>query len=282
LTQKIIDIRNRPAFLHDFYGARRGVPEFETARWLNQRTGSLDPEHFVRSQTEDGYIAEVRETSFVASIVIGRDTPGIRNDNDEIHALVSRHSELLGVGSVDPQRLGRKAVDEAERAVRKLGLKAINLEPGFLTPARHFDDPVFWPVYEALEDWGTPVFLMTGPTTPDLAFNDPSAIGRVARRFPQLSIVVQHGAWPRVDEIIGVAFRYANVTLVPDMYIFQPGGRLFVEAANGALGDQIAFGSSYPFRAMKQSAEDYEKLGFSTVALEKVFFGNAARLLSVG
>ena len=281
MSRRIVDIRNRPAFLHDFYGARRGTPEFETARWLNGRTGSRDVEHFARSQTEAGYIEEIREAGIAAATVIGRDTPGIRNDNDEIRALVSRHPELVGVGSVDPDRLGRAAVAEAERAVRKLGLKAINLEPGFGSPARAFDDPLLWPVYEALQDWETPVFLMTGPTTPDLALNDPSAIGRVARRFPKLAIVVHHGAWPRVDEIIGVAFRYANVTLVPDMYIFQPGGRFYVEAANGALADQIAFGSSYPFRAMRQSVEDYEQLGFRDDVLDKLFSANAARLLKL-
>ena len=69
-----------------------------------------------------------------------------------------------------------------------------------------------------------PVFLMSGPTTPDLVYNNPDAIGRVARSYPRLPIVVHHGAWPRVTEMIGVAFRYANVTLVPDMYVFQPGG----------------------------------------------------------
>ena len=281
MSCRIVDIRNRPAFLHDFYGARRGTPEFETARWLNGRTGSRDVEHFARSQTEAGYIEEIREAGIAAATVIGRDTPGIRNDNDEIRALVSRHPELVGVGSVDPDRLGRAAVAEAERAVRKLGLKAINLEPGFGSPARAFDDPLLWPVYEALQDWETPVFLMTGPTTPDLALNDPSAIGRVARRFPKLAIVVHHGAWPRVDEIIGVAFRYANVTLVPDMYIFQPGGRFYVEAANGALADQIAFGSSYPFRAMRQSVEDYEQLGFRDDVLDKLFSANTARLLKL-
>ena len=278
---KILDIRNRPAFLHDFYGARRGTPEFETARWLNGRTGSHDPEHFVRSQTEAGYIEEIREAGVAAAVVIGRDTPAIQNDNDQIHALVSRHPELIGVGSVDPERLGRAAVAEAERAVKALKLKAINLEPGFGSPARAFDDALLWPVYEALQDWDTPVFLMTGPTMPDLAFNDPTAIGRVARRFPRLQIVVHHGAWPRVDEIVGVAFRYANVTLVPDMYIFQPGGRLYVEAANGALSDQIAFGSSYPFRAMRQSVDDYKRLGFRDEVLEKLFCGNAARLLKL-
>jgi predicted TIM-barrel fold metal-dependent hydrolase len=282
MSRRIIDIRNRPAFLHDFYGARRGTPEFETARWLNTRTGSRDVEHFARSQTEAGFIEEIREAGVAAAVVIGRDTPGIQNDNDEIHALVSRHNELVGVGSVDPERLGRGAVAEAERAVRKLGLRAINLEPGFGSPARPFDDQLLWPIYEALQDWETPAFLMTGPTTPDLAFNDPCAIGRVARRFPKLQIVVHHGAWPRVDEIVGVAFRYANVTLCPDMYIFQPGGRLYVEAANGALGDQIVFGSSYPFRAMRQSIEDYERLGLRDDVLEKLFHANAARLLKLG
>lgn len=50
MTRKIIDIRNRPAFLHEFYGAKRGTEGFETAVWQNRRTGSRDPEHFAASQ----------------------------------------------------------------------------------------------------------------------------------------------------------------------------------------------------------------------------------------
>ena len=100
--------------------------------------------------------------------------------------------------------------------MKSLGPKAINLEPGFGAAPIAFDDRLLLPVYEAPQDWPTPVFLMTGPATPDLAFNDPSATVRVARQFPQLSIVVHHGAWPRVDEIVGVAFRCENVTLVPE------------------------------------------------------------------
>ena len=268
--------------MHDFYGARRGVPEFVAAKWLNGRTGSKDPEHFIRSQNEAGYLEEIRTAGIASAVVIGRDTPAIKNDNDQIAGLVSRHPELIGAGSVDPDRLGAaSAVVEAERAVKTLGLKAINVEPGFGLPPRHFDDPVLLPLYEALQAWRTPVFLMTGPTTPDLAYNNPETIGRVARAFPRLQIVVHHGAWPRVTEIIGVAFRYANVTLVPDMYIFQPGGALYVEAANGALSDQVAFGSSYPFRAMAQSIEEYGRLGFRDEVREKVFFSNAARLIGL-
>ncbi len=67
--------------------------------------------------------------------MVGRDTPGIKHSNDEIHAMVKGHKELVGVGSIDPHRWGVKAaVAEVERAVNELGLKAINVEPGFGSP----------------------------------------------------------------------------------------------------------------------------------------------------
>jgi uncharacterized protein len=283
VSQRIVDIRSRPAFLHDFYGARRGTPEFETAKWLNRRVGSKDDEHFVRSHSLAGFLQEIGDAGITKSVVIGRDTPAIQNTNDDIAKLAAENRELVGVGSVDPERLGaNRAVEEVERAIGTLGLKAINLEPGFGKTARHFDDPLLLPVYEALQSRNVPAFLMSGPTTPDLSFNDPSAIGRVARAFPNLQIVVHHGAWPKVQEIIGVAFRYANVHVVPDMYIFTPGGDLYVEAANGFMRDQILFGSSFPFRAMAQSVEDYQKLGFKDAVIEAVMYENANRLLKLG
>ncbi|MEQ1673329.1 MAG: amidohydrolase family protein [Hyphomicrobium sp.] len=282
MTLNVIDIRNRPAFLHDFYGARDGTPEFETARWLNQRVGSKDATHFTRSRTVDGFLHEIGGAGISKATVIGRDTPAIQNLNDEIADLVRPHPSLIGVGSVDPQRLGTTAaVQEAERAIQTLGLKAINIEPGFLAPAIAFDNPVFSPLYDALQDWDVPVFLMSGPTTPDLKFNDPAALGRVARTFPKLKIVVHHGLWPHVNEVIGVAFRYPNVFLVPDMYIFLPGGALYVDAANGFLREQLLFGSSHPFRAMGQSVEDYRRLGFKSDVLDLVLSGNAQRLLKL-
>ena len=84
--------------MHDFYGARRGTPEFDTAKWLNGRTGSKGPEHFVRSQSEGDYLNEIRSAGIDFAVVIGRYTPAIKNDNDQIADLVSRHAELLGVG----------------------------------------------------------------------------------------------------------------------------------------------------------------------------------------
>ena len=109
----------------------------------------------------------------------------------------------------------------------------------------------------------------------------PAAVGHVAKSFPNLSIICYHGFYPFVNEIIGVAFRWPNVFIVPDMYIFTPGGGLYVEAANGCLREQILYGSSYPFRAMAQSINDYRSLGFNEGVIDDVMYGNASRVLKL-
>lgn len=282
MAKKVIDMRSRPSFLHDFYGKTRGTPEFEVVKWLNGRVGSKNVEHFTASRDIESFVREIKDTRIAASVVVGRDTPGIKHSNDEIHEMVRRHKELVGVGSIDPHRWGaRAAVLEVERAITVLGLKAINVEPGFGSPLRSADDPMLFPIYDACEQLGVPVSIMSGPTAPSLDFVRPAAVGHVAKAFPKLAIVCYHGFYPFVNEILGVALRWENVFIVPDMYIFAPGGSLYVEAANGAMRQQILFGSSYPFRPMAQSINDYRTLGFDDGVIDDVMYGNAKRVLKL-
>ncbi len=276
---KIIDMRSRPSLLHDFYGATPGTDEYEVAKWLNRRVGSKDDEHFKRSINIEAFVEEVREVGITASVVVGRDTPNLTISNDRILELTAPYKELIGIASVDPQK--PNAVAQIERAVKELGFKGINIEPGFGSPALKVDDVLIYPIYEACEQLGVPVFLMSGPTTPDLEYANPAAVGRLARAFPKLQIVCYHGYYPYVSEMIGVAFRYENVYVVPDMYIFLPGGSLYVEAANGFMRNQLLFGSSYPFRAMGQTVDDFIGLGFKGAVLDDVLFNNATQLLKL-
>lgn len=208
--------------------------------------------------------------------------PGQHLPHDTIHQIVQGHPELIGIGAVDPALQGTEAaLAEVERAVHTLGLAGIDLEPGFGAPARHPDDPVYFPIYDLAQDLDIPVFLMSGPTTPDLRYNDPAPLAQVAQAFPCLKLVAYHGYWPNVQQAIGVAFRYENVFLVPDMYLFQPGTQAYVEAANSFLGEQFLFGSSYPFRPIGQTIEDFLALGFHAGVVEKLLFDNAARLLKL-
>src|SRR3569832_2495910 len=106
MGKKVIDMRSRPSFLHDFYGATPGTNEYEVVKWLNRRVGSKDDEHFTRSKNVEGFVEEIREVGITASVVVGRDIPGIRHTNEKISGITKGHKELVGMGSGGPRAGG--------------------------------------------------------------------------------------------------------------------------------------------------------------------------------
>lgn len=280
----IVDMRSRPSFLHPFFGAAPDTPAYDVVRWLNRRVGGTDPGHFTRGATVEGFAAEMDGAGIRVAVMVARSVPGLRVANDDL-AAVARHdpARLVGIASVDPIELGREAaLAEAQRAVTELGMKGINLDAGFYATPMRADDERLMPFYELCQALGVPAFIMSGPTTPDLRMNDPLAVDRVAKTFPKLLLVCCHGFYPHVDAMVAVAFRNENVYVSPDMYTFSPGGGLYVEAANGFMRDQFLFGSSFPFRPMRQGVQDFLALGLAPDALENALWRTADRLLGLG
>ena len=280
----IVDMRSRPSFLHPFFGAAPDTPEYGVVRWLNGRVGTREIDHFTRGLTVEGYTHEMDAASIAVAVMVARSVPGVRVDNDALAKVAARdRHRLIGIASVDPIELGREvAVAEARRAVTDLGMKGVNLDAGFYATAMRADDERLMPLYELCQELHVPAFVMSGPTTPDLRLNDPIAVDRVAKTFPKLPIVCCHGFYPHVDAMVTVAFRNENVYVSPDMYTFAPGGKLYVEAANSFMKTQFLFGSSFPFRPMKQGVEDFKALGLAPDALEAALWRNADRLLGLG
>lgn len=281
VTDGIVDMRLRPCWLHPFFGSTPGTPDYEVVRWLNRRVGSRDIDHFAASVDLPSLLAEMDQAGIAIGVMVGRSTPTVRISNDELAATAAlAQGRLVGVASVDPVELGPAAARaELRRAVVDLGLRGVNFDAGFYATPLRADAELLMPLYEECLELGVPAFVMSGPTTPNLADNDPLAVDNVARTFPKLPIICSHGFYPRVAEIITVAFRNQNVFVSPDMYMFSPGGGLYIEAAKGFMQDQYLFGTSYPFRAMAQSVADLRALGFSEPVLEKVSVTTARSLL---
>lgn len=284
MRKPIIDMRCRPAMLHPFYGGTPGTMEHRFVVHLNHRVGSRDPEHFMRVQTLGDLVEEIHGAGITRSVVLGRAMPGVRIPNDQVADIMVQYPEtFVGVGAVDPQDGGEQAaITAVDRAVNILGLKGINLDPGFLQNPLKPNDPSLYPIYYRCQELDVPVFLMSGPIVgPTIDYTHPAYVGEVAARFPDLKIVCAHGFYPFVSEIIGVAFKHENVYVCPDMYLFLPGAHPYVEAANGFMQDQFLFGTAYPFRPLEQTVEDFLHSGFRDAVLDKILYQNAARVLEL-
>ncbi len=106
-----------------------------------------------------------------------------------------------------------------------------------------------------------------------------------ATDFPDLTLIVQHGAWPYSREAVGLAYKQPNVYIVPGQYVHYefPGSEDYVKAANRQLSDQMLFGSVYPnCGPVSEVMSIVDELGFvSEEVKQKYFHVNARRLLGL-
>jgi predicted TIM-barrel fold metal-dependent hydrolase len=283
--RKIIDFRARPSSLHVFFGkdVGPGHDRYEWLKTINRRFGSDDPEHWVGERDTAHFVERMDEGGIATGVLVSRNTPACRIRNDDVAKVAgSAPGRIIGFGAVDPAEGIKAAVDEVERCVKKLGLKGIAMDPGTTKFQMAYDDRRCWPVYAACAGLGVPVVLMTGPFAgPDISYTHPAGIDRIAKNFPDLNIVAGHACWPYAAEMVGVAFRHPNVFVSPDIYQHQPGNEIFRQAANGYMADQYLFGTGYPYRPFGQTLRQFLAQDWREDVLEKVLWGNAARLLKL-
>ena len=276
---KIIDLRCRPP-----------AAGFETMAlyWDKGRVAEMgrdigfEPAPSYLTESVDLCLAEMREAGIAVGVVTGR-LSGKRLGRVENAAIVdlvrTNPGRFWGLGGVDLDDMAA-AKRQIEEAISSPYLCGAVFESGCAENPRYADDPAFTPLFGACEDAGLPVLLMSGGNAgPDLSYSNPVQVDLLAARHPRLQIVAAHGSWPWVNEILGVAYRRKNVWVSPDMYIFLPGGQMYVEAANTYLQDRFLFGTAYPALPFKPAVERFQDLPFRDAVRPKLLHENARRLL---
>lgn len=282
----VIDFRCRPPihhFLQYFDASRVG--------WMAARLGAKELSPSFLKGSMDLFWEEMDEAKIDIGVVLGRNSPAVFMGkpfkeafipNESIAELQAKYPKrLVGFGGIDTSNTKHDAVQETIRCVEKLGLKGIFVEPGrqLLT---HPADERLNPVYEVCQSLNIPLVVMSGPYAgADIGASHPIYIDQVATRYPNLQIILGHGAWPWIDETLGVAFKHPNVFLSPDLYFFAPGGERYIPAINGALRDQFLFATAYPLRPLVQTAVDCRNFLLLKECANKFFSDNARRLLKL-
>lgn len=287
-SSSIIDFRVRPPF-KSFAELTLFAPREEESTPAYRRSGltvGRGPCESHRLRSMPLFLEEMEAAGITRAVVPGRHIPGkgVVPNSDIADLLQTYPDRFIGFGSIGPDD-----VADAGATVRRFveyGFKGVSVEAPWFSPPVHFDDPSLDEVYAACSDAGLVLMLTSSLYVgPDLSFSDPVHIQGVAAKFPDLNIVVSHAAWPWTMALIGVAFRYPNVHIMPDLYGNTPGlpgVREWVDATNSFLGHRMIFGSAYPIRAMGESVAAFSEWPFASEELrDRCLGGNAARLLEI-
>jgi hypothetical protein len=182
---------------------------------------------------------------------------GLHVPNEHIAQFVARAPEkLIGFMSIDPNEPGWR--DDFERSHRDLKLKGVKLGPIYAG----FDprDPKLDPLYEGCVKHNLPVLIHVGTSFVrfgPLEWSRPILIDTVARRFPELKIILAHLGHPWEGETIAVIRKHPNVYADLSALHYRPWQfyhSMMLAQEYGAMG-KILFGSDYPFTTPAASIE---------------------------
>lgn len=247
----------------------------------------LDLDEYVASAEPVAKICkDLRAFGIEKAILVGRDaetTYGFKPNNDELEKFVEEDPDLFcAFAGLDPHK-GMAAVRTLDDLVKNHGFVGAATDP--IYNKLPIDHAKFYPIYAKCCELNIPMVITTGParfTEGTVAqFAHPDQIDRVANDFPELRLIISHGAWPYINEMIGCAFRNKNVYVECSEYEKFPGSDAFIEAAKGILQDRVVFASAHPFVQYKDAVALYDTFGFSDEVKEKIMYTNAAHALGL-
>lgn len=215
-------------------------------------------------------------------------TFGLKVKNEDVAAFCkAQGGRFIGFAGVDPHK-GIAAVKELEFAVRELGLRGLNLQCFELKLA--INDKKMYPLYAKCIELDIPVNIHVGinfSTASQMDYGRPAYLDEVMQHFPELRVCASPPGWPWVEELIGVAWRHANVhigivAVRPKLIGMEDAGyRPLLSYGTKVLKDRILTGTSFPMQPLEQAYAEFDALPLPDDVRRKWMVENAARFLGL-
>lgn len=242
--------------------------------------------HKREAQTLPEIVADLDRLDVELAVITGRDcesTYGFPANNGSVLEFCRAYPQkFVGFWGIDPHKR-MAAVREIEKVVSEYGMKGIAIDPYLAhIPAC---EARFYPLYAKCCELNIPVFITMAPPPQVqgalMDYADPRHVDKVARDFPELTLIMSHGGYPYVNEAIYACLRNANVYMDISEYERAPMVEVYVRAMNESISDKVLFASAHPFVELSDALEAYKGFDLSDEVRQKIMYGNARRVLGI-
>jgi predicted TIM-barrel fold metal-dependent hydrolase len=201
--------------------------------------------------------------------------------NAYVYAAAQAHPDrVLPFGWADPNLGVDKAIDMATRCIDEYGFHGVKLNGA--QNSFYIDDPdLSLPVIETIAASGRLIAFHIGSDAFDMTH--PFRLATIARRFPELTILVVHMGGVGHQDMARAVIDFAREC--PNMYLIGSAVRTgaILRAIDILGAERVCFGSDTPFELMHVEAARYRAMlsDLPQADQAKVMGGNIARLCGI-
>ena len=258
--------------------------------WINVNMGELGrPEYLVRVAAD--YFKQGESTFFrnysVTEIVEEMDRLGIeraivttdpRRPSDHVLSFPKSHPDRFALGAQLDLRKGMKTVRALESFAKSYPVVLARVTPfAFDLPPSH---ALYYPIYAKCVELDLVLTLNTGipgPPAPGEC-QHPMHLDKVCLHFPELKLVMAHGADPWWREAIRLMLKYKNLHLMTSAYAPRYFPPELIHFMNTRGKHKIMFASDHPAIQMERCLKEAEQLDLRDGVLEMFLYENAQRV----
>jgi uncharacterized protein len=198
-------------------------------------------------------------------------------------ALTEHPDRFVGSLSLDPNR-GTDGIVELVRAHERWGLRAVSVFPHGVSPQVAVDAPLMYPIYAKCVELGLPIFVtvgIAGPRVPSLV-QKVELLDQVMYDFPDLVVVMRHGAEPWVDLAVKLMLKWPNLHYSTSAFAPRYYPPAIVDYANTRGSDRIVYAGYFPMGlSLERIMGEMPDVSFRDPVWPKFLRANGARILGL-
>lgn len=258
--------------------------------WVNVSMGDVADTDFLKAVKEDYFKAgddffrNIECEELVASMdALGVEralvTVSAQEPSERVLDFTRKHPGRFFIGAVvDPTR-GMRGAWELEALAERVPVAMARFAPFQIGVPPN--DPIYYPIYVKCIEMDLPMGINTGICGPPMPSEcqHPMHLDRVCHYFPELTLIMQHGADPWWDTAIRLMIKYRNLHLMTSAYApkYLPDSLLHYMRTRGRR--KILFASDHPVLTMERCLDEAQVLDLDEEVLSDYLHGNADRLL---
>ncbi len=142
------------------------------------------------------------------------------------------------------------------------------------------DHRLYYPIYAKCIELDLPISVNTGIPGPPMpgACQHPLYLDRVCLDFPELKLVMAHGADPWWDVAIRLMLKYPNLYLMTSAYSPKYFPAELIHYMNTRGQNKIMFATDHPVISMERCMKEAAELDLRDGVLDKYLYANAEAL----